>query len=388
MTPDLAVEWITGEAEFEALREPWNRLVSTTRRQGAFLRHEWFDAAWQWRKDEHCLLRIALVSRGVELVGICPLVLQTTKLGGLPVRRLDFLSVPDTQFCDLVCDNAETAAVCATIMPALKDRAREWDVLELKHLPDGAAATGLLEQTPSQVGIDCERTPWDANAYIDLTEGWDAFYGRRSRSLKKANNLAANRLRKAGELEIQWLRGERANPEHVDALLEEFVAISARSWKAETGLTLENAGPGAFIRRLTRHAMEQGWLSMWGLRLGHRLVAMEYQLIFGGDVFALRADFDQSLETVSPGSYLNAHLLKQLFASGLHRYWLGPGPNPYKARWTEQSEPLFCIKAYSPTARGHAHRLNERLVRPAARNVLGALRRTWRGLSDPLGVGK
>jgi CelD/BcsL family acetyltransferase involved in cellulose biosynthesis len=388
VTPDLAVRWITDEAEFLTLREPWNRLVPAARGRDLFLRHEWFDAAWQWRKNERCTLRIALVSRGAQLIGICPLVLQATQHGGLPARRLEFLSVPDTQFCDLVCDRAEAAAVGAAMLSALRDRAREWDVLDLRYLTEDAAAAVLAQHGAGRAGVECERTPWDVNSYIDLTESWEAFYGRRSRSLKKANNLAANRLRKAGNLELQWMRGECARPERSDSLLEELVAVSAKSWKVGTGLTLDNPRPSAFIRHLTRHAMEQGWLSMWCLRLDGKAAAMEYQLISSGEVFALRADFDQTLEAISPGSYLSVQLLQQLFASGLRRYWLGPGPNPYKARWTEQSETLYRVSAFSRTARGRLYRLNEQIVRPAARKVRAALRRARRGQSDLAGADK
>lgn len=388
MTPQLAVNWTTDEAAFLALRDAWNHLAQGTRGRDVFLRHEWFDSAWQWRKDEFCSLRIALISRGAQLVGICPLVLQATKYGGLPVRRLEFLSVPDTQFCDLICDGADAAAVCRAIATALSARAREWDVLDLRYLPEDAAAAGLAGQHGAPGSTVCERAAWDANAYIDLTESWEAFYGRRSRSLKKANNLAANRLRKAGALELRWVQSPHVTPDQVDSLLEELVAVSARSWKAETGLTLDNARPGAFIRRLTHHANEQGWLSIWCLRLDGKLAAMEYQLVCGDEVFALRADFDQALDTISPGSYLSVQLLQQLFASGLQRYWLGPGRNPYKARWSEQSDTLLCVSAYSRTVRGRALRLSDRLIRPAAQKVRAALRHARRGETDPAGVDK
>lgn len=389
MTSDLAVQWITDEAKFLALREPWNCLASISRGYDVFLRHEWFDAAWQWRREERCALRIALVSRGAQLLGICPLMLQTPKQVGLPARRLEFLSVPDTQFCDLVCNRGESANVCAALSSALRARAHEWDVLDLRYLPEDAAAAALAEEDNTRTGLACTHTSWDANAFIDLTEPWDAFYGRRSRSLKKANNLAANRLRRAGSLEMYWVRrGERTTPGQLDAVLEELVAVSARSWKGETGLTLDNARPGAFIRRLTRHATERGWLSMWCLRLDGKPVAMEYQLICGDEVFALRADFDRALEAISPGSYLSVQLLHQLFASGLRRYWLGPGSNPYKARWTEQSETLYRVSAFSPTARGQLYRLNEQVVRPAARKARATLRRARLGSSDPAGAEK
>jgi len=50
------------------------------------------------------------------------------------------------------------------------------------------------------------------------------------------------------------------------------------------------------------------------------------------------------------------------FRSGLKRYWLGPGVNPYKARWTDQGEPLFRIAGYSPTAKGRLLQWHEKLI--------------------------
>lgn len=243
MTPDLAVRWITDEAEFLALREPWNRLVPAARGRDLFLRHEWFDAAWQWRKDERCALRIALVSRGAQLIAICPLVLQATQHGRLPARRLEFLTVPDTQFCDLVCDRAEAAAVRAAMLPALRDRAREWDVLDLRYLPEDAAAAGLAQHDASRAGVECERTPWDVNSYIDLTESWDAFYGRRSRSLKKANNLAANRLRKAGDLELQWVRESAQRQGAATPCSTSWSRFLQKAGKSEPGSRSTRRGP-------------------------------------------------------------------------------------------------------------------------------------------------
>jgi len=375
VSSNVTVAWITEETGFLAQREAWNRLVSGAGGRSVFLRHEWFDAAWQWRKHDGCSLRIGSFLRGGALIGICPLLLHPAKVGGFPARKLEFLSVPDTQFCDIVCDRNDGPTVRAALAAALKDLAGDWDILDLKHLSEDSVANGLAVDGCLAADLDCQRADWDKNPFIDITSTWDDFYGRRTRSLKKANNLATNRLRKAGALEIEWLRGEQNASDRVDKLLGEFVALSARSWKKETALTLDNPGPGAFIHRLTQHALEQGWLSMWGLRLDGTLVAMEYQLVCSGDVFALRADFDQSLETISPGSYLSWQLLQRLFTSGLTTYWMGPGANVYKSRWTDQGETLFRVEAYSPAARGRLHRLNQRFLRPAARRGLAALRR-------------
>ena len=151
------------------------------------------------------------------------------------------------------------------------------------------------------------------------------------------------------------------------AALETAIAISANSWKRSTGNSLDNPGPQAFIRRLSELAAPKGWLSLWLLLLDGEPMAMEYQLVFGRKVHALRADIIDGREEISPGSYLNRHQLEQLFGRGLQRYLMGPGDNPYKKHWTEAAEPLFQLRAYSPSARGRVAALWSLKIKPALR---------------------
>ena len=363
-----------------ALRAAWNELASRCHTRNVFLRHEWFDAVWQWRKHDGCSLRIAAVYRSRTLIAVWPMMLHETRHARLRARSLEFLSIPDTQFSDILCEPSEAGIVRKALSTAIRARAQDWHRLDLRHLSSGAIASGLASSDGARGAIDYQRTPWDTNPFIDLNESWEAFYGRRSRSLKKANNLAANRLHKAGDIQIQWIRGTKKSAEEIEALLEEIIALSAKSWKTKTGLTLDNSRTGEFIRRLTRHALEQGWLSLWGLRLSGQLVAMEYQLVEDGNVYALRADFDQTLESISPGSYLSWQLLRRLFDSEFRRYWMGPGANAYKTRWTDRGESLCRVVAFSPTVQGQIHQFNERSLQPAARKALSMLRRVgaWR----------
>jgi CelD/BcsL family acetyltransferase involved in cellulose biosynthesis len=99
------------------------------------------------------------------------------------------------------------------------------------------------------------------------------------------------------------------------------------------------------------------WLSVWLLRMDDIAVAMEYQLMVDGQIHALRADFDDRYKNVSPGTYLNYRLLSSLFAGGFSRYYMGPGKNPYKSRWSKTSEPVKSLTSFSPTVRGRAGEL-------------------------------
>ena len=176
----------------------------------------------------------------------------------------------------------------------------------------------------------------------------------RSRRLKKAVNLAANRLAKAGRVEIHWLAPGTGDHAEVDRVLDDVIRISARSWKSRTGNSLDQAGPQAFIRNLSHGAQDQGWLSVWRLSLDGLPIAMEYQLIGGGIAYALRSDFDTDYEALSPGSHLSRCMLETLFSHGLHHYLMGPGDNAYKYRWADTTETVLAMTVYAPSLKGRA----------------------------------
>jgi CelD/BcsL family acetyltransferase involved in cellulose biosynthesis len=109
--------------------------------------------------------------------------------------------------------------------------------------------------------------------------------------------------------------------------------------------------------------------------LDGKVIATEYQVIADGHVYALRSDFDPAYSDMSPGTFLNHYLLKRLFGSDLIRYYMGPGENAYKMRWTDHAEPIYRLTAYSPTARGQLLRWLNRSARLLARRLRDSLLR-------------
>ena len=364
-----SVIWIHEETEFYALRNEWNQLAAASVPDSIFLRHEWFDAAWQWAREE-CRLRLLCVHRTDELIGICPLVEKRDRLG---LRTLAFLAVPDTQLCSIIAAPSLVLEVAQAVAKALRDRSARWDRLELNYLHSAAPATVELQLALSSYGLSNRPRSMGTNLVIALAGDWPSFYATRGRRLKKSNNLVANRLKESGELHLEGLQGS-PDANASETWLQDFVDVSAHSWKRTTGLTLDRPGPGAFIRRLTEHARNNGWMSLWRLSLNGAVVATEYQIRYRGDVHALRADFRDSLSALSPGSYLNWKMLEQLFAGDAQRYHMGPGSNAYKLRWSETGDELLQLVAYSTSWRGQLRRVIELLAKPAARKALAVFR--------------
>ena len=355
------------ESGFESLGRVWNHIASRAEPDNVFLRFEWFDAAWQWLKAE-AQLHIFVARWGEQIAGIVPLVLYHTSHARC--RQIQFLAVPDTQRCGIICESPDLHDVVGALATALRAMAGKWDVLTMAKMSQDAMVSGVLTERFGCHGLRPKMEKFGENPYIDIGGDWQSFYASRSRRLKKANNLAANRMAKAGKAHIDQLTPLCAKATQISEALATVIRISAQSWKQATGTSLDKPGPGAFIKRLTHHATRAGWLSLWLLRLDGTVIATEYQLAYEGRIYALRADFDKNLEKISPGAFLNRHMLERLFSTGLQRYMMGPGDNPYKRRWTDVAEPLVALRAYSPALRGKLWYLWLERLRPWIKRIV------------------
>jgi len=368
--PKLQVTTVTSAAAFAGLEESWNEVARLAAPASLFHRHEWYAAAWAWRMLDSAL-SILIAERDGRIAGVLPLI--RSRDGRARVRALQLLTVPDTQLCDLVVAPQDGEPVAEALAEELV-RLRDWDTLLLDFLPANGAAMRFLVPALSRRGLRFGDRVRGGNPYVALEGGWDDYYNSRSRSLKKAVNLAANRLHKTGEVRIEWLTSENCDASRFESGLDATIDISRRSWKRDTGNSLDQLGPQAFIRALSHAAYRRGWASIWLAYVDGQPLAMEYELIHNGDVHALRADFDAGCTDISPGSHLFRHLLERMFGRGWHRYYLGPGDNPYKRRWTGEEEPLERAIVYNRTWRGSHAWLRDEWAKPRARAMRDRLR--------------
>src|SRR4030095_12266265 len=91
-----------------------------------------------------------------------------------------------------------------------------------------------------------------------------------------------------------------------------------------------------------------------------RPIASETQIVDGQTVYAIRSDFDEQYADCSPGTYLQAEILKRLFETCYVEYNFGVGLNPYKARWTDQHVDLMNFRLFNESFYGRFLRTVDR----------------------------
>ena len=119
-------------------------------------------------------------------------------------------------------------------------------------------------------------------------------------------------------------------------------------------------------------------MSVWVLYFDDAPVAMEYQMDYEGNIFALRSDFDEAYRSFSPGSYLSWQMLIQLFRANGTTYFLGPGENEYKKKWAESYTPLQQFIFYGKSFRGRFLYFFENRIKTLVKKILYKLQNAIR----------
>ncbi|MFO1257185.1 MAG: GNAT family N-acetyltransferase [Gammaproteobacteria bacterium] len=367
----LRVQWVEHENDFENLANAWDDLALAIKAP-LFLRHAWFKAAWAWAK-QHAKLKILTLYDEMNLVAICPMILQPTRYYHMQVEELALLTIPDTQCCDWLIAKTHVAAAYDAIMKALSRCHFHWDVINWRLLAPDAQL--LSHQVPSSL-FRLKAIENEIHYSVHLIPDWEGYYKNKSRRLKKGNNAILNKLTKAGTLELCRI----APDQHQQvAILDIITKLSSTSWKNEVETALNFEGPRAFVSKLFELFSNQHDIVVWLLKLNGQPIAYELQLTEQGRYYALRSDYDPSFQALSPGTYLNWKIIQALFQERAVHYYMGPGRNEYKLRWENQSLILATLRGYNDTFKGKLMQWLERNIYPTLRPVKHQIIKLTRG---------
>ena len=134
---DVEVTLITDGAGFAGLQTDWQDLMPRAAKSSVFMSWEWQFTWWQ-HYGQGQALRLLVARRGDCVVGILPLYLQRqTVLRLIPVRILRNVgtggdTAPDD--LDALIDAGCQDAVAASLVQAVFDCRRDWDLLRLAVL--------------------------------------------------------------------------------------------------------------------------------------------------------------------------------------------------------------------------------------------------------------
>lgn len=361
----IRTEEISDASSFRALGAEWEGLRSSVPGATPFLSHDWFECCVD-AFGEGRTLRVILARRGKDLVGAAPLWSRTRRAPFGSVSEISFIGGPETPYADfLIARDGGDDVAEALIEHVASGRSGTWDLLILAPWPEDSPHRSGVERALRARRLPVVPAIASQIPRVLVSTTWEDYWQSRSVQYRKGYRRIRNRIRELPNLTL-----DRYKDANDPGLWRDLIAVSERSWKAREGIAIvSQPGLRRFFERLLESAAARGWLLVWILRTGDRPIAMEFDLEADGVIYAIRADFDEELDSIGPGRYLEVEILEHAFRSGYREYSCGPGVSTYKLRLTDRVDTNRRVTVCNRTPVGRAWWLWRGRVRPWLRSL-------------------
>lgn len=310
-----------------AYRSHWRDLLAQTPHANFFQTLEWLEVYWRHYGDEQ-QLRVLMEIEDGELVGIVPL---TLKLERSRAGRIRFLTYPMDSWGSFYGPiGSRPQKTLTAALDYLRQRKRDWDVLELRWTGSPNTTEEVAESAFSDAGLPFYRTQIDQISVIDMNGSWSDYFA--SRPSKYRNNMRRWGRRLAERGEVRYERYRPTGEQHGDGdprwdLFEKCVAVARKSWQGKVvdGTTLCHDKVSPFLRDVHQVAAEVGALDLNLIYVDEQPVAYAYNYHLNGYVSGLRIGFDEEVRREGVGNLLYARVIEDSFSRGDRLYDLGPG---------------------------------------------------------------
>lgn len=331
---ELTVEAVSGGIEvIDRLADEWRQFLERANDDPLYWRPEWILAGLRAYSPQAKVVVIT-VRRDDRLSAILPLVEERSRLAGLPARKLRAPLTTAGVGVDIVCadSGAGRDRVVAAIWEFLKRR-KNWDVLDLPSVMEGAAI-GRLAELAKRDSYPAGSWGLPLIAFFAVPQGRSAVkdmekYPRHPKLRSKVRQREA-KLAAMGNVRLS--RVERDGS--VD--LQRFYDMEAGGWKGkEKSAIVSDPRSRQFFDEVIREAERFGYLCLYTLELDGKPIAAHIGFTYRGRYWAAKSTYDESCRDYAPGHVIVKAILRDLVTRGITEYVMGVRED-WKLEWTQE----------------------------------------------------
>jgi CelD/BcsL family acetyltransferase involved in cellulose biosynthesis len=360
----IAVDVISDYATFAGLDREWNDTVDRAGHSHPFLRHEWLRTWWDAFGSKKSL-NVLVVRAGGRILGIAPLMLETVKMYGIPVRRIQFLHNDHTPKADVIVAERPDE-VYAAVWKALLDSRRSWDLLQLSQLPSDSPTTERVSQLAARQGYPTGLWRSDVSPYLELSSSWNTYFDGRAAKMRQNIRNRLGRLTKIGDPRLEMI-GDR------DGILSaraDALNLEASGWKKEAGTAI-HSDPEVlrFYTELADRAATSGWLRLLFLTVNGQRIATSYSSCYQGRLSFFKTGYDPNFSQYAPFKLLTYFTIRDGYADGLREVDFLGDAEPWKLEWTSTTRPHDWLFVFGNSLRSRAVHTAKYRALPAIKAV-------------------
>lgn len=318
------------------MRIPWNALLGQSSSNTVFLTWEWVTQWWECFGHGRTL-HVLLGYDGDELVGIAPLMRNTCRVCGIPLRSIEFIgsgreSVPD--HLAFIAPKGRHAGFAAAVIDHLRSIEATWDVVCLRDmLYDIAVIADIQRIAQKNFSCDIVIRPDAVCPYVSLPRTWDEYLSTLSSEMRYSIRRKERKCTQELSVTCSFVDDPAALPKTMQRL-REIHTLRMRE-KHNTG---ESQGDPFwdFHGKIAHIFSIQQWLLLGVLQANGVIVACQYAFNYAGKVYFYQSGIDPAYSKYGIGVVLMSAMIQQSIMRGSHEYDFLRGNETYKTHWTKQ----------------------------------------------------
>jgi CelD/BcsL family acetyltransferase involved in cellulose biosynthesis len=327
---------ISDESQLERWIDQWDDLADHAERP--YMTPAWTLAWWRHLRPSDGVLKLVLVVEGETLIGVTPLYVQPTRRPF--VYRM--LGLPYDAPKQPLAREGDEEIVAVKTAEALTAEDPRADGLELPGLPRDALWRRLLQG--SDPGAHVYEAAERSVPVVPLDgDGFDAWFGSKSRNFRQQMRRARRRLEESGGIVAQAATAEEM-AERIPGLIE----LHESRWQERGGSAVVRPGLTEMLRDATSQLGVPGRARMWFAEAEGRMVSAHLVVACGGRSSYWLGGFDDDFAAFHPGMLCLLAEIEYACEIGQHLVDLGAGDHAYKLRLASGDEwisrPTFVFK--------------------------------------------
>jgi CelD/BcsL family acetyltransferase involved in cellulose biosynthesis len=289
-------------------------------------------------------------------VALAPLLTRPDGTVELPVN---FLSLRG----EFLLGDADTGPFMEEVLGRLRSEGRD---LVLRSVPADSRTRAELLACAKSAGYLVSESGSRTSPYVELAGTWNDYAG--TRTTKRVARWR-KRVRKMENIEgMSVLRFDETTD--VDALVEAFIDVEARSWKERHGTSIRGRGLESFYHTLCGALADEGWFAPVWLERDGSMFAFLLTVVYGGAMYALKTSFDEKYKELSPGTPLFYYTVTDGFERGHSKVDFLGEPSRWKSEWATGHREHVNIHMRPVGLSGAVKHLRDTRVKPVAKKIL------------------
>jgi CelD/BcsL family acetyltransferase involved in cellulose biosynthesis len=348
----------------------WNSLFPATPNASFFHTFDWLETYWRhFGHDQK--LRVLIVYAAGEPLGILPLCVRRETYRVSNVRVLTYpLDNWSTWYGPI---GPNPAATMMAAMQHIRRTPRDWDMIELRWVPDDASQGGKTARAMRVANLFTAKQEYQWTSLVDLPATFEEFLAGKSQSLRRQFRRTMRDYFSRGEAQYVRHRPLPASAGDGDPGWDLYAmceSVAQASWQSHVtnGNTITHERVREYFHAAHAAAARIGMVDINLLTLGGQPAAFLYGYHYAGNVTALRTGFDAA-NNGGIGSALMLRTIEDSCRRGDRTIDFGPGEREHKRRLRTRTETTYQL-TYTPLdswrsqavrlSRWAKRRLNER----------------------------